>query len=139
MELSQDTQNVIQAIDDSANGTLRKKNDLGTILELGASFGKIAEVTNLIFNGKIIWNLSKQLKKLDSSAEGLHLIQNEFENTLEIFRQNLIVLQEIANKETKDRFQNIYLELTKGCVLNIIDLSHDFAKLKDLQDNAKRQ
>ncbi len=137
MELSQDTQNVIQAIDEHSKGTLRKKNDIGFILELGASFGMINEVANLIFQGKIIWNLSKQLKKLDSTADGLNLIQREFENSLEDFRMNLMNLQSKADEMIFERFQTVYLDQTRGCVLNIIDLSHDFSKLKDLQINSK--
>jgi hypothetical protein len=139
MELSQDTQYVLQAIDEASKSTLRKRNDLGSILELGATFGKYNEVSNLIFQGKIIWNLSKQLKKLDSNAEGLNLIQKEFESSLEIFRNDLKNIQNDGNLEIKERFQSVYLEQTKGCVLNIIDLAHDFGKLKDLQDSTKRR
>lgn len=133
MEISQDTQNFINAVDEYTQGKLRKKNDVSVCFEVGATFGGEQELASLIFNGKVLWNLSQKIKTTSKDAEGLENVQREFEKALEYQRNNLLSVQSQLDEKDAKRFQEIYLDMTRGAVLNIIDISHDFAIIKDMQ------
>ena len=137
MEISKDTLLVIEAIDNYSEGTLRKKNDLTNIFEICASFNLTKEIETLIFSGKILWNLYRTIKRPDLEQDTLVGVQNEFQNTLEKIREVLISIQNNSEETFQKRLQDTYLEMTKGCVLNIVDLCHDFGKFKDMQNTIK--
>lgn len=134
MEISQDTKNFIQAIDDYTQGKLRKKNDLTVCFEVGATFGGEQELASMIFNGKVLWKLSQKIKNTPKDAEGIELVQKEFEKALETQRVTIQAINSKLDEKDSKRFQEIYLDMTRGAVLNIIDLSHDFAIVKDMQN-----
>lgn len=137
MEISKDTQAVVEALDNFAEGSLRKKNDITFLLEIGASYGFYEEIANFIFSGKILWNLFKTIKKTTTDTETLIGVQKEFQNTLEVIRELILKFKEFGDESYQKRLQDTYLEVTKGCVLNIVDLCHDFGKLKDMQTKIK--
>ena len=48
-------------------------------------------------------------------------------------REQLATLMHNADDETLKRFDEIYFGMTQGVIRNIVDLSHDLAKIKSLQ------
>lgn len=139
MELSKDTEDFIELIDNFSEGKLRKKNDLGTCFEICASYSGEDELNSLIFNGKILWNLSKKLRSTTKVDKGIELIQKEFEVALSKIKK---ILSEIAEKlegDDNQRFEDVYLGMTKGNVMNIIDICHDFSVFKDMQAEIKKR
>lgn len=137
MEISKDTLLVIEALDSFSEGTLRKKNDLTNIFEICASYNLTKEIETLIFSGKILWNLYRTIKRPDVEQDTLVGVHNEFQNTLEKTREVLTTIQSNSDEQFQKRLQETYLEMTKGCVLNIVDLCHDFGKFKDMQAKLK--
>lgn len=137
MEISNDTLLVIEALDNFSEGTLRKKNDFTYILEISASFNLDKEFSEFVFTGKVLWNLFKTIKKPNNDQESLIGVQKEFEKSLESIRALLFIFQSYSEESFQNRLQITYLELTKGCVLNIVDLCHDFGKFKDMQTKIK--
>lgn len=133
MKLSNDTEQVLEMLDDYTKNGLRKRNDMGMLFELGASNGLGEQMMNLIFQGKIIWTLSTKLKPANAGADGIELVQREFEASLEQFKGLLTEMSNFGDDESKERIATTYLQMTRGCVLNIIDLSHDLAKFKNMQ------
>lgn len=138
MNISHDTKNVINTLENYSKTGLRKKNDLEIIFEICASFNQVESLSNLIFNGKIFWNLSRKLPTLNISDESTANFKKEFEHYLELIKDELVKLIEIADDEVAyKRFQETYFSLTRGCVLNLIDLSHDFSRFKEMQKDHK--
>lgn len=133
MEISQDTLLVIEALNNFSENTLRKKNDLTIILELAATYNLDKELSEFIFTGKVLWNLFKTIKRPNNDQESMSGVQKEFEVSLESIRALLIKFQTLSDNKFQKRLQDTYLEMTKGCVLNIVDLCHDFGKFKDMQ------
>ena len=128
---------VIEALDNFSEGTLRKKNDVTNIFEVCASFNLTSEIETFIFSGKVLWNLYKTIKRPDVEKETLTGVQNEFQNTLEKIREILTTIQNNSDEIYQKRLEETYLQMTKGCVLNIVDLCHDFGKFKDMQAKLK--
>lgn len=139
MEISQDTQGFIEVINEFAGGELRKKNDLAICFEIGATYGGFEELNKLIFEGKVLWNLFSKIKTTSKEDAGIELVQKEFEESLNRFKDYFSEIVSKLEKEEKQRFDDIYFQLTRGSVLNITDLAHDFSKVKDLQITNKRR
>lgn len=138
MEISKDTQNVVDTIESFTEKKLQKKNDFSTIMELAVTNLLIEQYTEAIFNGTAFFKLSKKLKTIDPNDESAKNFKKEFENYLERFKNGIMLIAaKLDEKELTDRFQTTYFELTRGCVLNLIDLAHDFALFKEMQTSNK--
>lgn len=137
MELSKDTKEVVQYLDDIAEGNLRKKNDLGVILEISATYSLAELLENLIFDGASLWRIYQILKK-SGDDDILTNLKSEFN---EVSGSIIPMLTEITDYfedvTLKKRFLEIYLSGTLGSLKNIIDLSHDFSILKEVQNKLK--
>lgn len=137
MQLSEDTVSVLNYLSEYTENNLRKKNDFGIILEICATYGGEDIFNRIIFTGKSLWSIYSKLRKADPSQEGIDLLKKEVERCSSEIRSYLTVILEHADTETKERFSDIYMQMTSGCLKNIIDLSHDLAKFKELQNKAK--
>lgn len=139
MKISEDTKEVVNFLGQVTGNKLRKRNDLGTLLELGASSGDAAMTNGIIFNSTKIWNLYSKIRKLTPDSEGVDLLKKEFDDAVQ---ETLMMLKAViteADEETRERFDDIYFQKTKGAVLNLIDLAHDLAELKKVQQKFKNR
>lgn len=133
MQLSDDTLAVVNYLNEYTGGNLRKKNDVSVIMEICATYNEPELLNRLVFTGKSLWNIASKLRKVNPSADGIELLQKEVERCSTELSGYLSEIAEAADEELKKRFDDIYLQLTGGAVKNLIDLSHDLAKFKDLQ------
>jgi len=139
MEISEDTKNVVNTLNQFIDNKLRKKNDLEVVMEIAVSKNMIEEFSQAIFNAKAFWNLSKTLNKVDPDDDDSQNFKREFERYLEMYKQNLKdIIKSVEDDETNERFNETYFEMNRGCVLNLIDLAHDLGRFKDMQGEHKR-
>lgn len=136
MKLSEDTEKVLAYLDQYTDNRLRKRKDLGTILELGASFNLAEQINFLIFRAKSVWNISKKLWKVSPDQEGADLLQKEMVKGTEEMKDYLEIILGYADDDEIKRFNDIYMPATRGALKNIIDLAHDLAQLKNLQSDS---
>jgi hypothetical protein len=137
MIISPDTAEVMKFLDDITGSGLRKRNDLATILELGASTGNHELIDDILFNAKYLWNLNQTISKADAGTDGLAKLHQEYKETGLKLSDKLSHLIEQAEEQDKSRFAEIYFKPTSGAFRNLIDLSHDLAKLKEVQTTMK--
>ena len=138
MEISQDTQNVVDTVESFTKKQLQKKNDFSVIMELAVSNLLIEDYSQAVFNGTAFFKLSKTLNKIDPNEESAKNFKVEFENYLEQFKTNVLTIsKQLEDEKLIERFDNTYFQLTRGCVLNLIDLAHDFAIFKEMQTSNK--
>ena len=139
MELSADTLEVLKFLDEVTGGNLRKRNDIGSILEIGAETGNHALVVDIIFTGSSLWNLNQAISKSGSNTDGMDKLFDEYRQTALILDDKIREL--IVSFENPDvkRFNGIYLAKTSGAFKNLIDLAHDLAKLKEVQTTLKSE
>ncbi len=138
MEISKDTQNVVDTVESFTNKQLQKKNDFSVIMELAVSNLLIDEYSNAVFNGTAFFKLSKSLNKIDPSVESAKNFKIEFESYLEQFKSNIqTISNQLDDNKLVERFDTTYFQLTRGSVLNLIDLAHDFAIFKEMQTSNK--
>lgn len=137
MNISEDTIRVVDFLQDYSNNTLRKRKDIEVILEIGAIKSDHSIVEKIIFVGKSIWNLNKTFSRSQSDNRNL---QRELENSFYEIQEYLAkMLDGIDATDIIERFNTIYLQRNSGCFRNVIDLSHDLSKLKDLIQKMQSQ
>ena len=136
MQLSNDTESVLTVLDEAVEGGLRKRNDVGTLLELAASADNADSFNQLTLTGTGLWKVYGVLKRIQPGSEGYPQMEQEFGNLLNELRELMAALTDKADDETLKRFDEIYFGMTQGVVRNLVDLSHDLARIKDLQRGA---
>lgn len=133
MQLSDDTLHVIAVLEESAEGGLRKANDMAVILEIAATFDEVDLTMQLTRTGTGMWKVYSTLRRLQQGAEGYAHLEREFATQMNGLREQLAQLMRHADDETLRRFDDMYFGMTQGVIRNLVDLSHDLARLKALQ------
>ncbi|MCX6139262.1 MAG: hypothetical protein NTX15_00245 [Candidatus Kapabacteria bacterium] len=133
MQLSEDTLAALEYFDGAVEGGLRKRNDVGTILELCATYGVAEDFINVMRTGTATWKVYSALRRIQQGDEGFRQLEEEFARQMNALREQLATLMHNADDETLKRFDDIYFGMTQGVIRNIVDLGHDLAKIKGLQ------
>jgi len=139
MELSKDTLQVLEFLDYTTGNNLRKRNDIGTILEIGAEKGEFILVDKLIFSGSYFWKLHKILIRQDISEDDAYKLQRELVDTSQNFKNYLVDLVNDADEAIRKRFNTMYFPNEQGAFRNLIDLAFDLSKLKEVQNTLKNR
>ena len=130
MELSSETEAVINFLNDSVEGGLRKRNDVAIILELAMRADNAETFNAITLTGTGAWKVYGTLRP---GEEGYRLLEGEFARQLNSLREHIAQLMPDASDETLRRFDDVYFGMSQGVMRNLVDLSHDLAKIKDLQ------
>ncbi len=138
MIISEDTQAVVEYLDQYCQNNLRKKNDISTILELAAQQLNAELVVDLSFHGSAMWKVFGVMRKSTPGSEGFALLEEEFANAMNSIRTHLLAVSQSADDEVKQRFHEVYLDVHAGAIRNLCDLAHDLAQFKELQNHLKR-
>lgn len=138
MKFSEDTIKILDFLEEFTPGGLRKRSDLGAVLEIGAG-NELPDKTNeIIFVGAGFRKLSQILKRGDETVENLSPTKTEFANR----SQELVGLLKFFaefDEEVSARFEQVYFREDRGAILNLSDLAHDLASLKKLQNRARKE
>jgi len=139
MELSEQTQAVLAYFQHYTGHNVRKPNDVGTILETAVSIGAAEQFNDLVFTGKCAWNVYAALRKVSPNDEGYKTLEREFAATVQRLREQLAVFASNVPADTQARFEQVYLGMGQGTLRNVVDLAHDLARFKDMQNDQQRQ
>ena len=137
MKISSDTEEILIFLDYSTGNKLTNRNDLGTILELGALFGEDEIIQNILFNGTGIWNLHTTIEKLNSQDTGYSQILSELTKSINEFRQNITDLFGTEYPEEFGEFNNKFLSENESSRRNLLGLAHDISALKEIHIRMK--
>jgi hypothetical protein len=131
MELSDDTRAVLDYLNGLVEGGLRKRNDIGTILELGATHNEADLVNELIRSGTATWKVYSTLRRVNPGDQGYRQLEEEFALQMNTLREQLASLARHADDATLQRFDDVYFGMTQGVIRNIVDLGHDLARINE--------
>ena len=132
---------LIEEIEKFSNYKLKRKDDLGLLLEVGTSNLEKKEIEDLAFNAKYILGLQRVLKKgsLNPEVNNLEKIKNDyFENIIKITEQIGKIIN-FASGEKKAHLKRTYLELNQQSFQNLNELLEDLEWAKMYLNNKKRQ
>lgn len=138
MIISDDTSNIVDLIEQNSKFGLRKKNDFSVVLEICVNNNLHEFLNKIIFTGTSIWNIHQVISKNNASTDNIHHLKIEFENQIDIIIKLLQeLISKIDDKDISNRFDEIYFQPIKGSVLNLLDLSYDLSRFKQLQNKYK--
>lgn len=137
MPFSDDTEHVLDFLDQASGQGLRKRNDVGVLLELAAERGAHDEMNELIFHGRHLYSLYTTLRKTGPGAEGYQTLEREFAASVERVRDLIAKVLLDAPAENVERFDTQYYAATQGSLRNLIDLAHDLGVFKTVQNERK--
>lgn len=138
MTFSTETSAVLDYLDHYTGHNLRKRNDIGALLEAASMLDAPDEFNEFIFSGKVAWNLYSTLRKTQSGQEGYQHLESEFTRGVQDMRERLLFFIAQMPEEVTTRFTDLYLGIGQGTMRNLIDLAHDLARFKDLQTQQAR-
>lgn len=138
MDFSEDIEAALDFIE-ASGAALRKRGDMGVILECGAESGDADMVNSIVFHGKNTWSTYSLLKKMRQNDDGFPGVEREFMKSINELRTLLADLTTAAPPESQSRFDEVYLGMSQGTIRNLVDLAHDLAALKNLQNASKHK
>jgi len=131
MQISEDTRNVMNYLDEYSGNTLRSAEELSLILNILAGNNSFDLMNELIFVGKSVYNLHSTINKNNPDKGQLTLLESEFNKSFTELTKALNKVLQLTSES--DAIEKI------GALMNpqnpelIISLAHDLSILKDLQ------
>lgn len=134
-QVSEQIQFVMEYFEQYSGYNLRKKNDVAAILHFCMIADKASEFNELARQGKIIWNLYSALRK--TASQETERMEQEFATVTRQFRESILGIIQLFPHDSPQiqRFELNYLGTHQGTLRNIVDLSHDLARFKDMQND----
>jgi outer membrane phospholipase A len=140
MEFSSETLALLQRLESSAQGhSLRKRNDVGQLIESAFAHDKSDEFNALVLHGMSAWKVFHILKKMQPADEAYSHVEAEFAREINALRDCVYQISLLTDTATQTRWLETYMTTTSGALRNLIDLSADLAKIKDLQNASRYQ
>ncbi len=138
MDISDDTAAVVAFLQEYSGNHLRKPGDLAIVLELCALREDAQLAQRIITSGASLWHVYRALRRMRRGDEGYRQLEDEFTAQVNEFRFGIAAALEATEEEPLlERFQAVYMELTTGALRNVVDFAHDFAYLKQLQNDQR--
>ncbi len=138
MNISQDTEQVLEFLDYFSGNALRKRSDLAILLEISASYGFSEQMNELIFEGTYFRNLNQSIKKAATDPSAIGKMEREIISSFEKMKSQIFsIISNLDDKVIKKRFQDLYFANTQGSYRNMYDLASDLALLKEIQNTLK--
>lgn len=133
MDLRDDTRAVLEHLEATVEGGLRKLDDVGVLLELCAQQDNAELFNDTTRIGTGLWKVYKTIRRIQSGTEGYAELEREFGRLINEFRECLAKIMEHSDDESLKRFDTVYFGMTQGVMRNLVDLAHDLSCIKDLQ------
>ena len=131
MNLSKKTEDLLLALDDLSGHTLTRRNDLGTLLELGAKGSSGDSLQKLSFQAKFIFKAQGLVKRAEQYDDRYANISSELTEAIKKSIDLINCLLTDAPPETRILFTTRYLELTPESLENLLALCHDLSWYKN--------
>lgn len=138
MEISPDTNQVLEFLDYFSGNTLRKRSDLAVLLELSATYNLTDQINNLIFEGTFFRNINQTIKKAATDNAATEKMEKEIKISFEKMKTLIFsIIENLDDSVLIKRFQDLYFSNTQGSFRNMYDLASDLALLKEIQNTLK--
>jgi len=126
MTLSPPTIAILGTLDTASRGQLKRRDDLGVLLELGAPPERAAALDDLAFRAKFLTRAFGIMQRIGREGNGYDRLESEFAANMDVARGHVRTLLRGAPDIVRDPFTASYLSMTPA------GLSHLMALLGDL-------
>lgn len=133
-----ETSLLLLELDRLSAGRLKRRKDLGLLLELGAGPGRRGTLDDLSFSAKFLVRARGMMQRLGPGAEGYDRLSAEFGSHMEKAAAHCRRLLDGAPEGVRRDFADTYLSLTGAGVNNFLELCHDLGWYKNMLIDAGR-
>lgn len=139
MKISDDTKRVVQFIEDIYPNAIQKKDDLSSILEIGATYNLHTQINELIFTAASIKFMRKKLISSPVNDASTDKIKIEFQRSLKDFKSMVQNISKIAEENQFNISFKHFLNSDADSIANLIALSSDLSLLKNVQKKSGKR
>jgi len=131
MTLSSSTISLLATLDAASRRQLKRRGDLGILLDLGAPPERSATLDDLAFRAKVLTRTFGIMQRIGREGNGYDRLESEFALTMDVVRSHVRTLLGGAPDDVRDRFAASYLAMTPGGLSNLTALLGDLTWYKN--------
>jgi hypothetical protein len=141
MELSNDTQKILSAIDKLSKDKLNYREDLGRLIELSIQNNKMKVLEELSFQARYSQGLLKIVQNRDNKIEEEYFskVQKEFAQSVEKIKSSIEEILSNSSPFIKQIFSDKYLQITHASLSNLNKFCPDLGFVKFYFNDLKRE
>jgi len=139
MKISPTTSTLLHTLEEFSGNKLTRLEDLGILLELGATDNLQQTLDELSFTAKFLAKTAAIMKRIGREGDGYIKLSEQFSKNMEKARQLLRTIFSRAPTEIGEQLTSTYLAVTPESLQNLLELYYDLSWYKNWQiDNRKR-
>jgi hypothetical protein len=131
MTLSRTTKELLETINTTSGGTLRRSMDLGVLIEIAQQHTMQSTLDDLAFIGKFITKSFELMKRIGKGGEGYDILEREFSAQTEKSRAMITSIVVKADAMTESHFTTTYLAMDTVAMQHLMQLFHDLGWYKN--------
>jgi hypothetical protein len=139
MQLSPSTIELLRSLDSMSGSRLRRRDDVGTLVELATRYGLSGTLEELVFLAKFISKSHTIMKRIGRDGEGYDRVSNEFTGSIQRAIELTRTLVQAAPDDVRSHFVARYLTLTAGGLEEFLALADDLRWYKNWLLDTKRR
>jgi hypothetical protein len=140
MDISPSTRQLVTSLDRLSGGTLSRRDDLASLIELAAKRNGLDQLDTLSFHAKFVTKSCGIMKRIGKDADGYEKLLRECTASVDLSKELLHTLLTSASDEVRHHFAALYLPLTTAGFENLLALLHDLSWYKNwLIDGARER
>jgi hypothetical protein len=138
MELSPSTLELLRVLENMSGSRLRRREDLGTLVELATRYQLNTTLEELVFQAKFISKSYGIMKRIGKGGEGYERLSKEFSGSIRNAIELTRALVQAAPEDVRSHFAERYFPLTTDGVEEFLALANDLRRYKDWLLDTKR-
>lgn len=131
MTLRSSTLSLLATLDEASRGPLKRRDDLGTLLDLGASAERAAALEDLAFRAKFLTRTFGIMQRIGRDGNGYDRLESEFAANMDTAREHMRTILAGAPDDVRDRMTTSYLAMTPRGLENLMALLDDLTAYKN--------
>jgi hypothetical protein len=139
MELSLSTIELLRSLDSMSGSGLRRRDDVGTLVELAARPGLSGTLEELVFLAKFISKSRTILKRIGNDGEGYERLTKEFTGSIQRAMELTRTLVQAAPDDVQSHFVARYFTMTADGLEEFLVLADDLRWYKNWLLDKKRR
>jgi hypothetical protein len=139
MELGPSTLELLRALDAMSGGRLRRKEDVGTLVELANRYQMSTTLEELVFEAKFISKSHGMMTRVGRDGEGYERLSKEFTGSIHRAIALTRTLVQVAPEDVRSHFDARYFPITTGGLEEFLLLADDLRWYKNWLLDRKRR
>ena len=131
MTLSSTTTALLHTLDAVSRGQLKRRDDLGILLDLGTHPDRTLALDDLAFRAKFLTRTFGIMQRIGREGNGYDRLESESAVNMDVVRGHVSTLLSGAPDDIRDRFAASYLAMTPEALGNLLALLGDLAWYKN--------